>query len=52
MGYHVTTEDVPMMMALLKIARASTGKFKADNYIDLAGYAACGMEIAGKMPVK
>lgn len=28
--------------------RASTGKFKADNYIDLAGYAACGMEIAGK----
>lgn len=52
LGYQVTTEDVPMMMALLKIARASTGKFKADNYIDLAGYAACGMEIAGKMPVK
>ena len=38
LGYQVTTEDVPMMMALLKIARASTGKFKADNYIDLAGY--------------
>lgn len=48
LGYHVTTEDVPMMMALLKIARAANGKYKADNYIDLAGYAACGMEIAGK----
>ena len=46
--YPVTAEDVAMMMALLKIARASTGKYKADNYIDLAGYAACGMEIAGK----
>ena len=41
-----------MMMALFKIARASTGKYKADNYIDLAGYAACGMEIAEKMAVK
>lgn len=48
LGYPVTAEDVSMMMVLLKIARASTGKFKADNYIDLAGYAACGMEIAGK----
>ena len=51
MGYQVTTEDVPMMMALLKIARASTGKFKADNYIDLAGYSACGMEIAERNTV-
>ncbi len=52
LSYAVTVDDVAMMMALLKIARASTGKFKADNYIDLAGYAACGMEIAGKMSVK
>ena len=44
----IDSEDVSMMMALLKIARISTGKYKADNYIDLAGYAACGMELAGK----
>ena len=28
-------------MALLKIARTVTGTPKADNYVDLAGYAAC-----------
>ena len=39
-------EDVGMMLALLKIARIATGKPKADNYIDLAGYAACAGEIA------
>ena len=36
--------DVAAMMALLKIARIATGKNKADNWIDLAGYAACGGE--------
>lgn len=39
-------EDVAMMMALLKIARCTTGQAKLDNYVDLAGYAACGGEIA------
>lgn len=39
-------EDVAMMMALLKIARCTTGQVKLDNYVDLAGYAACGGEIA------
>ena len=46
LGDRVTdAHDVAMMMALLKIARARTGKPKADNYIDLAGYAACAGEI-------
>lgn len=40
--------DVAMMMALLKVARIATGKPKADNFIDLAGYAACGAEIQMK----
>jgi hypothetical protein len=44
----VDAEDVANMMALLKIARISTGQPKADNYIDLAGYAACAGEIATK----
>ena len=40
-------EDVAIMMILLKIARIRTGKFKPDNYIDIAGYAACAAEVAG-----
>lgn len=39
--------DVAVMLALLKIARIATGHGKADNWIDLAGYAACGGEIEG-----
>ena len=35
-------KDVAAMMALLKIARVASGKPKADNWVDLAGYAACG----------
>jgi hypothetical protein len=45
-GTRFTTEDVAIMMALLKIARIKTGAKKKDNYIDLAGYAACAMECA------
>lgn len=37
--------DVAAMMAMLKIARISSGNNKADNWIDLAGYAACGAEL-------
>lgn len=40
--------DVAMMMALLKIARIKTGAATEDSFVDLAGYAACGGEIAGK----
>lgn len=40
--------DVAMMMALLKIARIRTGQGTEDCYVDLAGYAACGCEIATK----
>jgi hypothetical protein len=42
----INPEDVAVMMALLKIARIATGAPKADNYIDLAGYAVCAGEIA------
>lgn len=44
-GETFTAEDVAMMMALLKIARIKMGKLKADNYVDLAGYAACACEL-------
>lgn len=37
--------DVAAMLALLKIARIAGGHAKKDNWIDLAGYAACGGEL-------
>lgn len=44
----VTAHDVAVMMALLKIARIQTGRFKADSYIDACGYLACAGEIGSK----
>lgn len=41
--------DVAIMLALLKIARISTGHAKDDNWVDLAGYAACGGEIQARL---
>lgn len=40
----VTSFDVAMMMALLKIARAAVNPTHEDNIVDLAGYAACAGE--------
>lgn len=45
LDYHVTAKDVAAMLALLKIARIASGHAKDDNWVDLAGYAACGGEI-------
>ena len=36
----ITETDVAIMMMLLKIAR-ETEKHKDDNFLDIAGYAAC-----------
>jgi len=41
----IEPKDVAAMLALLKIARIASGHAKADNWIDLAGYAACGGEL-------
>ncbi len=41
----LVAEDVALMMILLKVAR-QIGRGKEDNWIDMAGYAACGGEIA------
>lgn len=45
LGYEVAAVDVAAMLALLKIARISSGHAKEDNWVDLAGYAACGGEL-------
>ncbi len=46
-GVYIDANDVAMMMALLKIARIAAGGGKADSWINLAGYAACGAECEG-----
>lgn len=49
LGAKVTALDVSMMMCLLKIARIKNGGGTGDSFVDLAGYAACGGEISGKL---
>ena len=44
-GDFISPTDVAVMLALLKIARIRSGNAKDDNWVDLAGYAACGGEI-------
>lgn len=41
----VESKDVAAMLVLLKVARISSGHAKDDNWVDIAGYAACGGEI-------
>ena len=42
----LTAADVAMMMALFKVGRIAGNKTHADNYVDLAGYAALAGEIS------
>lgn len=41
----IEPHDVAAMLGLLKLARIAGGQAKDDNWVDLAGYAACGAEI-------
>ena len=43
---HLDPTDVALMCALLKIARLQHQPDHLDSWVDLAGYAACGGEIA------
>lgn len=45
LGTEIEDHDVALMMALLKVARAMSNPGHADNWVDLAGYAACGGEL-------
>lgn len=45
LGFGVGPIDVAMMMVLLKVARVSTGTTHLDNFVDVAGYAACAYEL-------
>lgn len=46
MEHPISAADVGAMMALFKLGRIAAGGDKADNFIDLAGYAACAGEIS------
>ena len=47
-GHPISSEDVAIMMALLKIARIRSGNYKADNFVDGVGYLSLAAEIAGR----
>ena len=47
-GYEFEPAHVAVMMVLLKVARIAGGSRNLDNWIDIAGYAACGGEIMGR----
>lgn len=44
-GSRIEAKDVAVMMVLLKAARIAGGSRSMDNWVDIAGYAACGGEI-------
>jgi len=44
-GVEFSPKDVGVMMALLKIARISSGQSKDDNYIDACGYLSLSCEL-------
>lgn len=42
---YAKSADVTIIMALVKIARITTGIYKEDNFIDACGYLALGAEM-------
>jgi len=46
LGQHITAAQVAIMMIDLKAVRAWGNPAHEDNWIDMAGYAACGAEVA------
>lgn len=47
LDHPVSATDVAVMMTLLKLARIGSNPAHQDNWIDGAGYLACGGELAG-----
>lgn len=45
-GHPISSEDVAIMMALLKIARIRSGNYKTDSFVDGVGYLSLAAEIA------
>ena len=45
-GRELTAADVAALMIGVKLARMRTSPDKADHWVDIAGYAGCGVECA------
>lgn len=45
LGRPITAQQVAVMMILLKISRTKSSPGYEDNYVDIAGYAACAAEL-------
>ena len=48
-GNDISPVDVAQMMILLKVGRAKGNPKHTDNWVDMAGYASCGGEIAAEI---
>lgn len=46
LGIELKSYDVANLMILLKVARSKNSPHKVDSWLDMAGYAACGCEVA------
>jgi hypothetical protein len=51
LGIPISMADVAMCMVLLKVARVRFAPEHVDNYYDIAGYGACGADVAGAVDV-
>lgn len=47
-GHPISSEDVAIMMVLLKIARIRSGNYKTDSFVDGVGYLSLAAETAGR----
>jgi len=48
-GVPFTPGEVALMLGLVKYARAANEPSHADNYVDIAGYAACAGELEAQL---
>jgi hypothetical protein len=46
LGVKVDPEEVPILLILQKIGRIKYGELNLDDFVDIAGYAACAGEVA------
>ena len=46
LGHPITSQQVAVLMILLKVARSKSSPAYSDNYVDICGYAACAAEVS------
>lgn len=46
LGVPISSQQVAVLMILLKVARSKSSPAYSDNYVDICGYAACAAEVA------